>query len=197
MRSLLIGTSGDTCYSYLPMPYDRSVRVELASDDPQSHSIAVQGEVKTSATPRAEHEGKLYAIWRRENPTTQGKPFTFVDAQGRGHAVGFVLQAQGMEPGAVPLYFEGDDQTTIDGKLVIHGTGSEDFFNGGWYDVPGQWEDRVALPLSGALDYKRYLGRTGGYRILVTDAYPFTKSILSTIEHGPTGNALPPRTTRA
>ena len=24
------------------------------------------------------------------------------------------------------------------GELVIRGTGSEDFFNGGWYDVPGR-----------------------------------------------------------
>ena len=64
----------------------------------------------------------------------------------------------------MPTFFEGDDQATIDGVLAVHGTGSEDFFNGGWYDVPGRWEDRVSLPFSGSLDFKRHLGRTGGYR---------------------------------
>lgn len=34
---------------------------------------------------------------------------------------------------------------------AIQGTGSEDSFNGGWYDVPGRWEMRTSLPLSGAL----------------------------------------------
>ncbi|MCA1589796.1 MAG: DUF2961 domain-containing protein, partial [Acidobacteria bacterium] len=98
---------------------------------------------------------------------------------------------QGTEPGGIPEFFEGDDQTTIDGKLAIHGTGSEDFFNGGWYDVPGRWEDRVSLPLSGSLDFKRHLARTGGYRFMITDVYPYKQSILSTIEHGPVGNKVP------
>lgn len=101
------------------------------------------------------------------------------------------MQAQGTQPGAIPEFFEGDDETTIDGETVVRGTGSEDFFNGGWYDVPGRWEDRVSLPLSGSLDFKRYLGRTGGYRFLITDAYPFEKSIRQTIEHGPTKNNFP------
>jgi hypothetical protein len=42
--------------------------------------------------------------------------------------------------------------------------------------------------LSGSLDFKRHLGRTGGYRFLLADAYAFRRSILSTIEHGPAGN---------
>ena len=137
---------------------------------------------------RSKDEGKFYAAWRRENPTAEGRPFTFVRAPGAGHVVGFILQAQGAEPGAIPEFFEGDDETTIGGALAVHGTGSEDFFNGGWYDVPGRWEDRVSLPLSGCLDFKRHLGRTGGYRFLLGDAYAFRQSILSTIEHGPAGN---------
>lgn len=111
--------------------------------------------------------------------------------RGKGHIVGAILQAQGTPPGAIPEFFEGDDETTIDGGLVIRGTGSEDFFNGGWYDVPGRWETRVSLPLSGSLDFKRHLGRTGGYRFMITDAYPFDRSILQTIEHGPVGNLFP------
>jgi hypothetical protein len=89
------------------------------------------------------------------------------------------------------LFFEGDDQTTIDGKLVIHGTGSEDFFNGGWYDVPDRWEKRISFPLSGCLGYSKHLGRTGGYRIFLGDAYPYGQSILQTIEHSGERNEIP------
>jgi hypothetical protein len=89
------------------------------------------------------------------------------------------------------LFFEGDDEATLDGELTIHGTGSEDFFNGGWYDIPGRWNGRFDLPLSGALDYQKPLGRTGGYRLMLGDAYAFRKSLKLTIEHGGEGNKVP------
>ena len=119
-----------------------------------------------------------------------GQPFTFVDVEGRGHLVGVALQAQGSEPGQT-YFFEGDDEATIDGELSIHGTGSEDFFNGGWYDIPGRWNGRLSLPLSGSLDYQKSMGRTGGYRLMLSDAYAFRKSLKLTIEHGPEGNLVP------
>lgn len=188
VKSLLLGTAGETNYVYLPMPFDKSARVELVSERADGPPVAVEGEVQFTDLGRTSEEGRLYALWRRENPTAEGRPFTFVEAEGRGHVVGFILQAQGAQPGAITEFFEGDDETTIDGELAVRGTGSEDFFNGGWYDVPGRWEGRVSLPLSGSLDFKRYLGRTGGYRFLLADAYPFRQSVLSTIEHGPEGN---------
>ena len=188
VKSALLGTNAETNYVYLPMPFGRSARIELVSERREGAPVSVEGEVQFTDAGRTPDEGRLYALWRRENPTTAGRPFTFVEAKGRGHVVGFILQAQGARPGEIPEFFEGDDETTIDGELAVRGTGSEDFFNGAWYDVPGRWEGRVSLPLSGSLDFKRYLGRTGGYRFLLTDAYAFRRSILSTIEHGPTGN---------
>jgi hypothetical protein len=104
--------------------------------------------------------------------------------------VGVILQAQGLQTGSTG-FFEGDDRAVIDGELAVAGTGSEDSFNGGWYDVPGRWETRTSLPLSGCLDYKKPMGRTGGYRFTLTDSYAFAKSIDYTIEHGPEGNAVP------
>ncbi len=89
------------------------------------------------------------------------------------------------------LFFEGDDETTLDGITTIRGTGSEDFFNGGWYDVPGRWEKQLSFPLSGCLGYQKHLGRTGGYRLMLGDAYAFRKSIRQTIEHAGTENSLP------
>ena len=104
--------------------------------------------------------------------------------------MGVILQSQGFESGKT-LFFEGDDQTTIDGKLVINGTGSEDFFNGGWYDVPDRWEKRMSFPLSGCLGYAKHLGRTGAYRLLIGDAYAYKESLLQTIEHAGEKNSIP------
>ncbi len=188
-QSLLIGTAANTNYCYFPMPFDKSARIELISERTDGPAIEVRAEVVVAAVPRKENEGKFHALWRRENPTEKGTPFTFVETEGRGHLVGCVLQAQGMVTGNT-YFFEGDDQTTIDGQLTIHGTGSEDFFNGGWYDVPDRWEKRYSFPLSGCLAYQKHLGRTGGYRFMLGDAYAFRDSILQTIEHAPTGNDL-------
>lgn len=216
MESLLVGTRGETAYCYFPMPFDRSATVELVSE--RATSVELRAEVLHTGVRRGPDEGKFYALWRRENPTKLGEPFTFIATEGRGHLAGVVLQAQGLESGKT-LFFEGDDQTTIDGELVIHGTGSEDFFNGGWYDVPDRWEQRLSFPLSGCLGYQKHLGRTGAYRLFLGDAPAWRQSIRQTIEHAgeqnniltdyasvtylyserrPTGNlALPPLAERA
>jgi hypothetical protein len=188
MRSLLIGTNDDTNYCYLPMPYDRGVSIEIVSE--RKGPVTLQAEVMHAAVPRSAGEGRFYALWRRENPTKPGELFTLLETTGRGHLVGVVLQSQGLKPG-LPLFFEGDDQTTIDGEKVIFGTGSEDFFNGGWYDLPGRWDGRRSYPLSGCLGYSKDLGRTGGYRFFLGDAYPFRGHIHQTIEHGGENNSVP------
>ena len=189
MRSLMIGTADDTDYVYFPMPFDRSARIELSSTAQSGSGIAIQAEIVTADVPRRRDEGRFYATWRRESPTTQGKPFNYVETNGRGHLVGVTLQAQGSIPGSTP-FFEGDDQATIDGELSIHGTGSEDFFNGGWYDVPGRWEGRASYPLSGCLEYSRPQARSGGYRIFLTDCYAFHRSLRLDMEHAPEKNIL-------
>ena len=57
--------------------------------------------------------------------------------------------------------------------------------------MPGRWDARACYPLSGCLDYSRPQGRTGGYRLFLSDAYAFRRSLKLTIEHAPTGNDLP------
>lgn len=185
--SALVGTCGTENYCNFPMPFDKSAKIELVSLREGGPPVAIRGEVVLGDAPRKADEGKFYAVWRRENPTTEGRPFTFLETKGRGHIVGLALQAQGKDPGSTP-FFEGDDQTTVDGKLVVHGTGSEDFFNGGWYDVPGRWNGPVARALSGCMLYQKSLGRSGGYRFFIGDAYSYRTSILQTIEHAPERN---------
>jgi hypothetical protein len=189
VRSLLLGTAGGVNYAYFPMPFERSARIELVSERTSGPAFEVQADVMVAPIGKAADEGRFYAHWRRENPTQRGVPYTFLKTTGRGHVVGLIHQAQGLNAGGTG-FFEGDDLAVIDGEVVARGTGSEETYNGGWYDVPGRWEDRTSLPLSGCLEYKKYLGRTGGYRWMIADTYPYRESIDFTIEHGPEGNRI-------
>jgi hypothetical protein len=191
VSSLMLGTADDGAnYIYFPMPYERSARIELVSERSGGAAVEVEATIVTADSGKRADEGRFYAMWRRENPCVEGRPFTYLRTEGRGHVVGVILQAQGLESGGTS-FFEGDDRAVIDGELAVPGTGSEDSYNGGWYDVPGRWEMRTSLPLSGCLDYVKPLARTGGYRFFLTDAYAFSRSIDFTIEHGPEGNAVP------
>lgn len=188
MQSLLVGTTGSTNYCYFPMPFKNSAQIQVLSE--RAQPVQLRAEIVFSDAPQTGDEGTFYAVWRRENPTRLGQPYTFLETAGRGHLVGVILQAQGMESGKT-LFFEGDDCTHVDGELAIHGTGSEDFFNGGWYDVPDRWEKRISFPLSGCLGYSKHLGRTGAYRLFLGDACAFRRRILQTIEHAGNNNEIP------
>ncbi len=181
--SRLVGTRDGTNYCFLPMPFAKNAKVELVSLRSTAEPVEFRGTVTVGDIPRRPWEGAFFARWNRENPTTPGMDFTFFESPGKGHIVGLALQAQGKEAGSTG-FFEGDDQTVVDGKMAIHGTGSEDFFNGGWYDVPDRWDGPVARALSGCMTYQKPLGRTGAYRFFIGDAYSYVSSIRQVIEHG-------------
>lgn len=194
MESLLIGARGKTAYSYFPMPFERSATVEILyrqTPGATGEAFNLTARVYYASQPRNKaKEGKFYSYWNHQASVPAGKPHVFLDRTGRGHYVGTALQCRGLEPGMTG-FFEGDDSTVVDGGLTMHGTGSEDYFNGGWYAMMDRWDAPLSLPLSGALDYNLPLSRTGGYRLFLTDKIPFTRSIHHSIEHGPEHNAAP------
>lgn len=195
MRSLLIGSDGEKNYSYFPMPFDKSVKIELIFRKPISgNALSETGfNINIYSTNKKRdigNEGKFYAFWTRNNPVANGEPHTILNIKGKGHFVGNVLQSQGLKQG-MTSFFEGDDSTVADGELRMHGTGSEDFFNGGWYALMDRWDGAMSLPLSGALEYSLPLCRTGGYRLFITDKVSFEKSLFHSIEHGPEYNNVP------
>src|SRR3989304_4779400 len=116
-KSCLLGTRDDMNYCHLPMPFDRSAKIELVSLRDDGPPLQVRGEVLVNDGGRKPDEGELYAGGRRGDATTRAEPFTFLDTHGHGHVVGLTLQAQGLETGQT-LFFEGDDQTTMGGQLT-------------------------------------------------------------------------------
>lgn len=191
MQSMLLGSNQTKLYSYLPMPYDYSAELKLKYDknnltDPDE--ILISGTIFYTEDKRdAKNEGKLYAQSRRVYNGLSAVPHTIADIKGKGHFVGTILIAQGLEDGHT-LFFEGDDVATIDGKMKLHGTGSEDYFNGGYYAIMDKWDRGVSLPIHGSLAYDQMTSRTGGYRFYLTDKLNFNNSFNLTIEHQPEDN---------
>jgi hypothetical protein len=190
MQSLLHGSQGNKLYSYLPMPFDAKAKIELINRNENGNSaVRVNARIWFSDEKRnPEQEGKLYAQWNRISE--KGKSHVLAEVKGRGHYVATILQSQGKQAG-MTYFFEGDDSTVVDGELRMHGTGSEDYFNGGWYALMDRWEGRMSLPLHGALDYSLPFCRTGGYRLFLSDKMSFQKEFHHSIEHGPAGNQFP------
>lgn len=190
MRSLLLGSQDNKNYCYFPMPFDKNATVSLHYRNDGSLENLPPVKVKatiyyTRKKRDPKKEGKFYAHWNSERTYRKGDPHVFLNTKGRGQYVGTILQAQGLRPG-MTLFFEGDDSTAIDGVFRMHGTGSEDYFNGGWYALLNRWDGKMSLPLHGALTYSLPLARTGGYRLFLSDKIPFEKSFFHSMEHGPT-----------
>lgn len=193
MKGLMAGVNfARVAYFYYPMPFDHSAKVELVYRNIQgAKPVNVTSRIYYTTEQRNKTtEGKFYTVWKREEPAL-GKPYVFLEGNGKGHYVGTVLHSQATDFITFTEFFEGDDSTVIDGKMTVHGTGSEDYFNGGWYAQPGGWVEKLGVQLSGCLDYSLPLSRTGGYRFFVSDKMPFNKSIHHSIEHGPENNNRP------
>lgn len=188
MQSLLLGTQDKKSYCYFPMPFDDAAKIELINRSDSSMSVTAK--IYHNNEKRSSNEGKFYAYWHKNIDPQKGVSHTLLNVQSKGHYVGTILQSQGLRAG-MTLFFEGDDSTAIDGKFRMHGTGSEDYFNGGWYALLDRWDDKMSLPLHGSLDYSLPFARTGGYRLFLSDKLSFEKSLYHSIEHGPVGNAFP------
>jgi len=194
MQSLLLGSRDNKAYCYFPMPFDKSAKIELVQRDADNLSqipFNIIASIWYSSEKRdARQEGKFYARWEKILKEQPGRPHIFTDIRGKGHYVATLLQAQGLKSG-MTIFFEGDDSTSIDGSFRLHGTGSEDYFNGGWYAMMDRWDDKMSLPLHGSLGYSLPFCRTGGYRLYLSDKLSFEKSFFHSIEHGPVKNDFP------
>lgn len=188
MQSILLGSNQSKLYSFLPMPFDQSAELKLKYDklsanDPDE--LLISGTVYYTDEKRDQNlEGKFYAQSRRVYNGAKAVPHTIANVTGKGHYVGTILMTQGLEDGHT-FFFEGDDIATVDGKMKFHGTGSEDYFSGGYYAVPDKWDTGFSLPIHGSLLYSQMTSRTGGYRFYLTDKINFEQSFKLTIEHQP------------
>lgn len=200
-RSLAFGRDGDRFYCYFTMPFRSRARIAVRND---GDVAALDGwQLRVGATEKVPdaQAAWFYARTKMLRVDADRQDYVILDATGTGHVVGVVLTAGCAEeghcqlaqlPGLDGAHLEGDERIAIDGSRYpqIHGTGLEDFFNGGFYFLFGP---RV-LPTHGNPAQPATSERRPGltlrtaYRLFLGDAIPFSSRIRLAIEHGPTND---------
>jgi hypothetical protein len=181
VHALPFGIDTDRLYCYWPMPYATAARVQIVNESTQDID-PLQFEMRyTPAAAMPSDYGYFHALHRTEAPTTAGLDYTILDEKGTGHFVGVVSMMH--SDNGSRGYLEGDERIYVDGNLTpaLYGTGTEDFFNGGWYFNRGPF----TLQVNGNPVHETTSGDTTvAYRLYLSDAIPFNNSIHVGIEHG-------------
>ncbi|OGV61435.1 MAG: hypothetical protein A2283_01125 [Lentisphaerae bacterium RIFOXYA12_FULL_48_11] len=167
--------------SRFPMPFRQQMRIEIHNES----SIPLEMEIVARSDKLKHWDTRLryfHAFWNQSH--TPGKPHDIISVQGAGHYAGTYLTSIGMDGSWNIL--ESDESMFLDGEVMssLHGTGLEDYFNGGWYYNYGIFQSPLAAVL------ERSGIRTTQYRFHLPDPVNFAKSFKMNIEFGssPHGN---------
>jgi hypothetical protein len=126
-------------------------------------------------------------------PTTLGQDWIFADQEGHGKFVGVSHTIRGSRIKTSfgddsPYFLEGAERVYTDGSASPqwYGTGTEDFYEGGWYFHNGT---TYSDPLTGQPDQRTATGGCADYcvavyRVMLADAIDYHSAIRFGIEHG-------------
>ena len=176
--ALPMGVSSGGFYAYLPMPFRTRARIVAENG---TGSVVDAFYFNANVETGVELPGPLatfHAAWNRDSRTTSPRPHTILEAEGAGHLVGVSLNAEGYDGSY--WFLEGDEIFTVDGEFRGQGTGTEDYFNGGWYFQDGPF----AAPYHGVVMMDEARGRVAAYRWHLPDPVRFRDSLRVELEHG-------------
>ena len=176
--ALPMGVSSGGFYCYLPMPFQRRARI-VVENGTGIEIDAFYYQIGLVKVDRLENNvPTFHAWWHRDIRTDEPDPHVVLDAKGRGRFVGLSLNAESYSGGLV--FLEGDEVFLVDGEFRGQGTGTEDYFNSGWYFQHGMF----AAPYHGLVVKDDDRGRIAAYRWHIPDPVVFQDSIRITLEHG-------------
>jgi hypothetical protein len=125
----------------LPMPFAESASLELAHSAPSERAIQVRL-YGTDSLPRGEW-GHLHTAYAEQREPHAGARFQVAALSGRGTYLGTLMYMRGKADASRSVraselgFLEGDERLEIDGQLVASGTGTDNYFNGGFYFKDG------------------------------------------------------------
>lgn len=178
-----IDPAAHTFTAWWPMPYRHDATVEIYNGSPD----AVDGTAEvTSGRHTMTGEG-YFRTQSRAGATQNGTDWTYLQASGHGKFVGVAASMRGP---ASRAFLEGDERVYTDGSRSpeLHGTGTEDFYQSGWYfnrDTYTQPFNGDPAHLTATTGCAADSDCTGAYRLMIGDAVPFGSAITFGIEHGP------------
>ena len=180
--------------SWWPMPYITGATVSIYNGS----GIAVSGaEADVTAAPNAQAAVKLmmgqdgyFETSSHAGPTTAGQDWPYLQATGTGKFVGDTVDMLG--PGNRE-YLEGDEHvyTDVSKTPQLNGTGTEDFYQSGWYFNRGPYNTPThgnSAHLVDGTGCDANSDCTSAFRLMLADTVPYGANITFGIEHGETDN---------
>jgi hypothetical protein len=180
-----------------PMPFARTAHITLVNTT-ANPVPGIGSDVVTAPDPQwapALAGGRVGYFTARSHagPTTLGQDWLFADEQGHGKFVGVSHTVRGSRiktsfSDAAPYFLEGAERVYTDGSASPqwYGTGTEDFYEGGWYFKNGT---HFSDPFTGQPDQRTEVGGCADYcvatyRLMLADAIGYHSAIRFGIEHG-------------
>lgn len=177
---LLNKRRGFNCY--VPMPYRKSARIELAYDGDMEPGPALQSRMpcysyvmyrRFDRLPKS--AGYFHANWHQESLPLGQAAYIALDTEGKGKFVGWSVTLR--KPGAPAYLVDMNEMFHIDGETTpsIEFQGIEDAFGFSW-GFPGTDSEFL---VSG---YRKYFQGAAAYKFFLNDAIPFGESLRVTID---------------
>ena len=154
MRSLLFAMDpavNGWYRAWWPMPFATGAAVTLYNGGSRQLStvdlsVSYAGDPQWTAALAPGGDAGYFTALSRRADTAAGDDWLFADVTGRGKFVGVSHTMNGLDPGGWSrTYLEGDERVYTDGALSPqwYGTGTEDFYEAGWYFVNGPFSAPV------------------------------------------------------
>lgn len=174
--SLAFSKSGDTLSCKFPMPFGTRAEIRVITTSAEIADITYWIRWESGKV-----DGQHYFFARyNSSESVVGEPYRVAELSGDGHFVGSTI---GVKQADSLRFLNGDDIYLVDGDSGsnFHGTGTDDYFNAGWYFSSGTY----VAPTHGTT-YKSAKAPTeiGAFRTHVTEAVPFEASFAFDLEHG-------------
>jgi Protein of unknown function (DUF2961) len=180
-----------------PMPFARTAHVTLVNTT-ANPVPGIDSDVVTTPDPQwapalASGRAGYFTARSHAGPTMLGQDWLFSDEPGHGKFVGVSHTIRGSRiktsfSDDAPYFLEGAERVYTDGSASPqwYGTGTEDFYEGGWYFNNGT---HFSDPLTGQPDQRTAGGGcadycVAAYRLMLADAISYHSAIRFGIEHG-------------
>jgi len=173
----------------LPMPFFKRARISLVNDSDMAHGITAQLALSRSAPdPRSEY----LHVQRSQThaPFVSGQRHPIATITGEGKYVGTLAQLRGQvdRQSATPFplgFLEGDERVVVDGTTALEGTGTEDYFDAGWYFANGLFSRDFSALIDLSSDDATQRGSASMLRWhVLADAIEFHASFEMSLEYG-------------
>ena len=202
--SLFFGYDSAKAEYYLTWPIPFWGGIDISLENTSTASLPLTAAITTTHQSYSRNQaGYLHIVSTAAIETPANPLFSAATIQGSGKFVSYILKASGdISPTYGRTFLEGDDQITVDGQVVGHGAGTEDFFNSGWYFLNGPyWLPTHGAPISMfsrlqtpipdnpyqlGLVNTRHDPTTLMYRHFLNDAIHFNHEFIFQSEFGPT-----------